>query len=309
MSTPGDRIELLETFIRIAETGGIGSAARSLDTSQPTVSRRLQQLESLLSSKLVERSTQGLNLTPAGAALLPEARDVLSRWRGLEQLVEAEAGELAGLVRIAATPALGDSALTDILAAFIGQYPGVQIDLRLVEGSSDLLAEGVDFALRAGKTSGDGLAQREIARSRRVLCAAPAFAEALAIERGVSIERCEPLALSGARRVGYGPSGDGTVTFVGRGGETVDVGFDTVASFDGHGPALRFATLGVGVAVLPAWLIASYLADGRLLRLAADWATEEQAVSVVWAPNRFHSAAATALLEVLQEELPRLLSL
>ena len=308
MSTPGDRIDLLETFVRIAETGGIGAAARSLDTSQPTVSRRLQQLESLLSAKLVERSTQGLSLTPAGATLLPEAREVIGRWSGLERVVEAEAGELAGLVRLAATPTLGDSALADIVAAFVAQYSGVAVDMRLTDGPVDLVAEGIDFAVREGKVAAEGLAVREVARSRWVLCAAPSMTERLAIENGLSIERCEPLALAGAPRVVYGPGGDAPTRFHGRGGETVDVTFSPVASFDTHGPALRLATLGVGLAILPSWLIAPYLADGRLQRLATDWATDEEPISISWGSSRFHSAAASALLEIVREELPLMLA-
>ena len=304
MSTPGDRIDLLETFVRIAETGGIGAAARSLDTSQPTVSRRLQQLESLLSAKLIERDTQGLNLTPAGVTLLPEAREVISRWRGLEQVVEAETHELAGVVRIAVTPTLADSPFTDLIGAFVSQFPEVEVEVRLHDGAIDFMAEGVDFAIREGKVATDGLSIREIARSRRVLCATPAMAERMAMQLGLSIERCEPLALAGAPQIVFRDGADGPVRFVGRGEETVDVAFATAASFDGHSPVLRLATLGVGLAVLPTWLIAPYLADGRLTRIAVDWATEEETISIVWASNRFHSATASALLEILREELP-----
>ena len=309
MSSPGDRIDLLETFIRIAETGGIGAAARALNTSQPTVSRRLQQLEGLIGAKLVQRDTQSLNLTPAGARLLPTAREMTARWNGLSQIADDADGEVIGLVRYAASATLGDSALNDLLAAFLIQYPGVQLAGRVIEGPLDLSAEDLDFALFTGRPpAGGGVSVREIYTGPKILCAAPLLAERLEIRLGIDIEYCEPLALDGAPFVTLGPLRDETLRFTGRLEETVDVAFDIVAAFDSHGPALRLASLGCGLALLPSWLAAPYLRDGRLMQVAAEWSAESEAVTLAWSSRRFHSAAASNLLAIIQEEGPSLLA-
>ena len=310
MSSPGDRIDLLETFIRIAETGGIGAAARSLNTSQPTVSRRLQQLEGLIGAKLVQRDTQSLNLTPAGARLLPTAREMTARWNGLSRITDDTDGEIMGLVRYAAAATLGDSALNDLLAAFLIQFPDVQLSGRVIDGPLDLAAEDLDFALYTGKppSGASGVSTREIYNAPKILCAAPRLAERLEIRLGVDIEYCEPLALDGAPMVAMGALREESLHFTGRREETVDVVFDMVAAFDTHGPALRLASLGVGLALLPSWLAAPYLRDGRLLRVAAEWSAEAEPVTLAWSSRRFHSAAASNLLAIIQEEGPSLLS-
>lgn len=307
MSTPGDRLELLETFIRIAETGGIGAAARSLDTTQPTVSRRLQQLEALMNAKLVERSTHGLSLTAVGATLLPEARDVLQRWRGLEETAAAQGGEIAGLVRVSCATGLGHELIPDLLVAFLTERPAVRVDLRLSDGPVDLIGEGLDFALRVGKVQAENAVTREISRVSRALYAAPELAHRLAQDLGVAIGRCEPLALEGAPFISAAPYYGATVKFAGRGGETLDVRFERVAALDTDSAVRRMCLAGLGIAALPTWMASDDVEDGRLTALATEWSADEQPVSITWAPSRFRSAAASELMELVMEAMPQVL--
>ncbi len=307
MSTPGDRLELLETFIRIAETGGIGAAARSLETTQPTVSRRLQQLEALMNAKLVERNTQGLSLTAVGATLLPEAREVVQRWRGLEEAAAAQGGEVAGLVRVSCDTGLGHELFPDLLVAFMAERPAVRVDLRLSDGPVDIVAEGLDFALRVGRVQADGAVTREIARVARGLFAAPELAQQLAEAEGVAIGRCEPLALEGAPFISSAPFYGASVRFSGRGGETLDVRFERVAALETDGAVRRLCLAGVGIAALPAWMAADDVEAGRLVRIAGDWTADEQPVTLAWSPSRFRSAAASELMALAQEALPEIL--
>lgn len=306
-ATPGDRLELIETFIRIAETGGIGAAARSLDTTQPTVSRRLQQLESLLDAKLIERSNQGLSLTPIGATLLPEARDMSARWRRLEDVVGARSGELMGTVRVLAASELGGRLLPPIFAEFLKLHPDCRVDARFSDGPADLLGEGADFALVEGKISGEGLVSREVGKTRLVLCAAPDVAQELAANRGVQIGRCEPLALEGAPLVSMGPAHAPTIRFSGRSGEPEDVAFDQIATMENTDAALILALEGCGLALLPDWRAQPFFENERLVHVAGDWTASETPVSLAWAPTRLRAASASALLEMVRVELPPLL--
>lgn len=304
---PGDRLELLETFIRIAETGGIGSAARSLETTQPTVTRRLQQLEGLLDAKLVERSTQGLSLTPIGATLLPEAREMTERWRGLEHVVDARNAELAGTVRVLSAGEIGERLLPPIFAEFLRRYPDVRLEARFRDGSADLVGDGADFALTEGRISAEGSVTREISRTRTMLCAAPDIAQKLAESRGVAIARCEPLALEGAPLIAAGSPYGQTIRFFGRSGETEDVPFDRVAAIESTDAALILALEGCGLAILPDWRIDPFVAAGRLTRIAVDWTTGETPICLTWSPSRLRAASASALLEMVRVELPALL--
>lgn len=310
-------MELLETFIRIAETGGIGAAARSMGATQPTVTRRLQQLEAILAAKLVERGPQGLSLTALGSRVLTEARELAARWSGLEELVRMEQGALpgdalAGRVRIASSRALGAAFLPPIIAEFMAAHRDVRVDLRFEDGPSDagadLAAEGVDFALRVGRSvAGHGESSREIARTRRCLCASPVVAQRIADRRGVEIATCEPLALEDEGLILSGSAQAESLRFVGRGGQSLDVRFEAVATLDDDEAALDLALSGVALALLPSWRIAPLLQDRRLTPVAAHWFEGETPVHIAWSPNRFRSAAVMALLEIVAVELSTML--
>lgn len=304
---PGDRLELLETFIRIADTGGAGAAARSLETTQPTVTRRLQQLEGMLDAKLFERGAQGHSLTPIGAALLPEAREMVARWRSLEHVVGAQNAELAGTVRVLCVSEVGARLLPPIFAEFMRRHPDVRLEARFRDGAVDVTGDGADFALIEGRASAEGLVAREIGKTRLVLAAAPDIADLLAKERGVSIARCEPLALEGAPLISVGSLYSSTVRFTGRAGETLDAPFDGVAAMENTDAALILALEGVGLALLPDWRAQPFFEGGKLRRVATDWIAGETSISVCWSPLRLRSASATALLEMVRGELPEVL--
>ena len=297
-------MDLLETFICIADEGGIGAAARVLGASQPTVSRRLQQLENALSAKLVDRGSHGMNLTAAGAELLPEAREIVARWRGLSQIVSNHAGEISGLVRVAAPSSLAEGALPELLALFLAEHPEVRVETQFGDGAYDLALDGFDFAVQSGAPRGEGLAVKEIARERWILVCAPALAEHLSRTVGIPVERCEPSALDGAPIVGPAGCDDGPFLFMGRGGETLEARFDCVAAVDGLGPRRRLAASGAGLALMPAWLARPDIERGVLTRIARDWVAGEEPISIVWAPSRFRSPAASALMERVRAELP-----
>lgn len=309
VATPGDRLELLETFVRIADAGGITAAAKSLDAAQPTVSRRLQQLEAILDAKLVERSTHGLNLTPAGATLLPEAREVVDRWRGLETALDAQSSEIAGIVRVSASREIAAGLLPTLIADFLDQHPGVRVELRALDGQGEAMGAGdaADFTVVEGRPPSEDGVVKEIGRVRRVLAAAPSLAARISEQRGLDLARCEPLALEDAPMISSASLYRASTRFQGRGGETEDVRFDRIAAIDGLEPTLNLAMLGVGLAVLPLWRIAPFLETGQLIRVAADWHAQDSAVTLAWSPTRFRSPPATALLELLRDTLPALL--
>ena len=304
MTSTGDRMDLIETFICIADEGGIGAAARVLGASQPTVSRRLQQLETSLGAKLVDRGSHGMNLTSAGAELLPEAREIIARWQGLSSVVADHTQEVSGLVRFAATPSLAEGALPGLLAMFLAEFPDVRVEAIFTDSIHDLAVEGLDFALCAGAPRQEGLATKEITRERWILVGAPVLAEHLGRTLGVPLDRCEPSALDGAPFVGPAGCDASPIEFMGRAGETVEAQFACVAASDGVSPRRRVVASGAGFALLPAWLARPDIERGVFTQIARDWVADEEPISLLWSPSRFRAPAASALMERLREELP-----
>ena len=286
IAAPGDRLELLETFIRIADTGGIGSAARELGATQPTVTRRLQQLEATMGVKLIERGGHGISLTPSGAALLPEARELTRRWRRPSMSCSTRA-TLRSPGGSASSPRVKSVRRCCRLCwrALCGKTPtcgwrrasptAQSIFWRTAPISGCAKARGTRTAppRRRWEKCGGRSARRRV------------LAQELGDARGVAIQRCEPLALAGAPLIGRPGAYGAVVKFKGRERETLEVEFERVATVDSDDVIMDLALAERGVALLPTWRIAPMVRDGILTRIASDWAEEGHAGVVALAPG------------------------
>ena len=142
-----DKLLWMHCFVRAVETGSFSAVARELGIGQPNVSRHIASLEKTLATRLLHRSTRHMVATPEGQRYYTQAR------QALDVIAEAEADARGlqrphGLLRVTCTPNLGTEKIIGALPAFLAQYPDVEIDLRLNDGYVDLVAEGIDVALR-----------------------------------------------------------------------------------------------------------------------------------------------------------------
>lgn len=172
-----DRLSTMRLFVRVAEMGGFSRAARAEGVSQPTVSKQIAALEERLGAQLLNRSSRGLGLTPAGQDFYETAVRLLS------ELDEAEArigrGQTApsGLVRLATSPAIGRMYVVPRLPEFLDRHPGVSVRLDVSERHVNLIEDGVDVALRIGQLSDFALIARRIGSSAPTTVASPAYLE------------------------------------------------------------------------------------------------------------------------------------
>ena len=117
----GDRMTLLHTLVRIVESGSLSAAALQLDTSQPTISRRLQALEQLLGAKLIQRTTHALKLTDDGERCYRQARGLIEQWQSLEEGLGGARDEPVGVLRVRSAacfrPGSVDRSVGRVLAA------------------------------------------------------------------------------------------------------------------------------------------------------------------------------------------------
>lgn len=162
-ATPGPRLSLrrrsaadqaldanaLELFARIAQAGSFARAARELGLTRAAVSRRVAAIESAVGLALFARSTRSLGLTEAGRRLQARARVVLEATEGARLALRSERDQLGGTLRISAPPVFGIHVLAPLLARFQALHPALRYELLFTYRRVDLLAEGVDLALRA----------------------------------------------------------------------------------------------------------------------------------------------------------------
>jgi DNA-binding transcriptional LysR family regulator len=280
----------MTTFVRIADTGSITRAARSLGLSLPMASRHLRWLEQELGTPLVRRTTRDLHLTDAGQEFATRARALLL---GLEDAKQAllPGPSFAGRVVVTAPNALGTYQLSSIMPSLATKHPGLRVELRLEDRAVDLVKDAVDLAIRAAAPPDRAsLLARELATYRRVVCAAPSF-----VARQGPIDTLSALSAVPCVLHGCGPAVWHFETPEGPQSITVDGPLCT-----NNVVIIRDAVLaGVGVAWLPDYAIGEELRDGRLVRLLPDAKLPPIRVYGIMLKQARQSAAVRAVLDIL----------
>lgn len=307
MTTPilpvgADRIELLQTFIRIVEAGNLSAAAQQMGTSQPTVSRRLQALERTLGIKLLQRSTHVMKLTEDGERCFAHAKALLDGWHTLEDDLRGTAHAPRGTLRVVAPHAFGQDQLIAPLMDYLRRYPDVDVEWMLHDRRPDFIAEGIDCAIQVGAVDDPSVVAIRLAEVPRIVLAAPALMEGRALP--VHAQDLQPLpwlALSTfyQREVTLTPQdGDGSsaCTF------PISPRLATDSLY-----ALRSAALaGLGACIASAWIVDADLRRGDLLHLVPTWQAAPLPVYLVYPPARFYPAKLRVFLEAMRGAMPHL---
>src|SRR5262249_40040681 len=147
--TAMDLLSAFHTFVRVAETRSFSAVARETGLSQPAVSRQIAALEEHLAVRLMQRTTRSVGLTEDGEALLGHARAVLHALEETRWAIGQKRSGPAGRVRLATPAGLG-GAVVSRLRPLLDGHPGLQVELAMREGSQDMVAEGIDVAIRTG---------------------------------------------------------------------------------------------------------------------------------------------------------------
>jgi DNA-binding transcriptional LysR family regulator len=162
-------------FVRIIEAGSMSAAARGLGIPKSTVSRRLSQLEHMLGTALISRSTRALALTDAGRAFFDRVRPLVNEAEQAELEIKSRSARVVGLVRISATTTFGQSIVAPVLCNLMQQEPELRIDLRLSDQRESLLEDGIDIAIRMGALESSDLIMRKLCSVTRGLYASPSY--------------------------------------------------------------------------------------------------------------------------------------
>ncbi len=164
----------LEVFVRVIETGGFSAAARTLDMTPSAVSKLVARLEQRLGTRLLQRSTRQLQLTPEGCAFYERGLRVLADLEEAERCASAHA-EPRGRLRVNSNVPFGQHFLLPLLPAFLARNPQVGVDLTLNDEVIDLLEQRTDVAVRAGPLKSSSLVARRLGATRMMIVAAPAY--------------------------------------------------------------------------------------------------------------------------------------
>jgi DNA-binding transcriptional LysR family regulator len=274
-------------FMSVVDEGSISAAARAIELPRATLSRRLSALEADLGVRLLHRGTRRLVLTPAGEELYGRARRVVAdteaAWAAVRQLDDVPRGPL----RIS-VPDLR-AATSELFVAFARDYPEVRLEVSASSRHVDLLAEGIDVAVRFGPIDDPSLIARRIGTTRTLAVAAPSYLEARGEPR-----RAEDLADHDCI-VGFGGASTPTHKWPTRDGGTVPINIRFASG--GLGLRIDAALQGLGIALLPEDPIAQHLAEGRLRPVLVDIIGAESPANLVFVDREFVPAQVRAFIE------------
>ena len=257
----------MEMFVRVVRLGGFSPAARAARMTPSAVSKLIARLEARLGARLLNRSTRQFQLTPEGRTFYESATRIIADLEDAERI--AGVGEpAAGRVRINTSASYLNHVLAPALPAFLARYPNVTLDIVQTDAVVDLLAEGVDVAVRAGPLKSSSLVARKLGETALIIAAAPSYLERCGTPRSLAdLEQHNRLGFGYARAVEGWPLREG-------GKAIVLPATGRVQASDGE--SLRHLALaGAGLARLAAFTVRGDLAAGRLVPVLADLDTGE----------------------------------
>ena len=290
----------LAMFHAVVQAGSFAGAARRLGMPANSLSRHIRQLEEHLGQRLLRRSTRKLTLTSAGHTLDAQSREPLQEVLQAAQQLAQDSQTPHGTVRIAAPADFFDFFQMVWIAEFLATYPAVQLDFVLSDARSDLIAEGIDIALRGGELEDSSLVARKLGDASQVLAASPGYLA----QRGTPGTFTE-LALHDcilSRRLGRNPERTVWRLDGPQGPETVEVGGRFGANTAQS--QLRAAIAGLGICLLPKNLLSLARQNGQLTQILAGWGKSSGGFYAVYPSRRQIPRAVSAFVDLVLQRMP-----
>lgn len=295
-----DRVELMRTLIRIVEAGSLSAAARQLATTQATISRRLQSLETLLGVKLALRTTHAMKLTDDGERAYQHAKQIIDAWLALEDGLKVTEDEPVGTLRVRAPHAFGQQQLLTPLLSFLARYPNLSVEWMLNDKTVDFLRDNIDCAIRVGAELDPATVSVLLAEVPRSVVATP---DLLARYGRVSV----PEQLSVLPWIALNTFYQHSVSLNHQHSrQPVSVPISPRLSTDSIYVARNAALAGLGVTLVSSWTVAEDIAAGRLVELVPDWQAAPLPVHLVYPWARYYPTRLRRFLTLMKEVMPEL---
>lgn len=295
-----DQLAAMRVFASVVETGGLSAAGRSLGLAPSSISRRIAELEDRLGVRLLQRTTRKLSLTEAGATYYERVRDIVRAVDEAGLAVTEQRASPSGTLRITVPASLARLHIAPAVADFVARYPAVNIAMSVTDRTVDIVGEGFDVAVRTGRLEDSSLIARKLGECRRLVCAAPGY-----LARAGQLH--DPKALAEHACLSFRRHPGGNVwRFRSRAGlSEVRVSGPFVAD-DGEA-LVSAASAGLGLILVPEWLVGEEIAVGRLVEVLADHAAEPATTPIyaVYAPGAHVPPNVRAFIGFLAERFGR----
>jgi len=291
-----DRLQAMEVFVRVVDTGTFTRAAEVLHMPKATVTTLVQNLESHLRVKLLNRTTRRVSVTPDGAAYYERCMRILAEVEETESALGRTKLSPRGRLRVDVPAVFGRRVLVPALPDFFARYPEIRLELGCSDRPVDLLEEGVDCVVRGGVQPDSTLVARRVGLLEFVACATPAYLERYGLP-------AHPGDLARHRCVNYfsAKTGRSYPWDFSKDGERLELDIAGFMALNDSEAYLEAGLAGLGIIRASTFLVRDAMADGRLNRVLADWQTDRVPVWIMYPQNRHLSAKVRVFVDWVAE--------
>lgn len=248
-------------FVEVVKAKGFVRAAEAIGMPSSTLSRRISGLEKSIGLRLLNRTTRRVELTEAGQIYFERCKRIVEE----ATLAHEQLGDLvanpSGVLRVSLPVDFANFYLTELIAAFSADYPGIRFDLDLTPRLVDLVAEPFDVAIRMGEPEDSSLIARPLTQLRTILFASPDYLErhgTPALPQDLARHECILMPRTKAWRLSNGSA-------------TVETAVQGRLSLNSNSMIRGLAMLGQGIALMPERIASQELTSGQLVRVLPDW--------------------------------------
>lgn len=276
----------MRVFLRISDAGSFAKAADSLNMPRSSVSKLLQDLEQHLRTKLVERNTRGLTITPEGEAYRDEAKRLLAE---LDKLDAAAAGTQLiprGRLRVDVGSSLANLVIIPRLPDFRARYPDIDLLLGVNDRPVDLISDGVDCVIRGGELPDSALIARRLCTLKSVTCATPAYLAANGTPTHPRDLETDHTAITYL----FPQTGKSHPMHYTKGTEGCEISPRSAVSISESTAHTNAVLAGLGIGQIFDFGVRTHLDEGRLIEVLADWSQPTLPINLVYPATR-HPAA------------------
>ncbi|ASR05802.1 LysR family transcriptional regulator [Rhizobium leguminosarum bv. viciae] len=287
-------------FMAVVDAGSFIAGGQAVGLSRSAAGKAVIRLEDRLGVRLLNRTTRTLSLTEEGRMFYERGLRILVSVDEAEASVAGQDSTPRGVLRLTVDDAFGRLVVLPLLEKYLRAWPDIQVEVSFTDRLADIVEEGFDLAIRIGTTATDTrLVSRVIATYKARLCASPSYLAERGEPRDVDDLAVHDCLISAGRNQRQG------WRFRGEGGSWIKAQGRSRLRLD-SGEAIRDAALaGLGIALLPDFLVTDDLAAGRLRQILADFETDDAKIVTLYPDKRLLEPRVRRFMDLIVEELGR----
>ena len=292
-----DRLHAMNVFVRVVETGSFSKAAKEFSITQPTVTKLVAAIEERLRVRLLNRNTRGVSVTESGALYYEKCKTIVRESEEADNIVRLRQTQAQGLLRVGTSVAFGRRVVTPLALEFMAKHPQVQLDLSFEDRYTDLVANGIDVAIRMGKLADSTLGARFLGVNPWLMVASPKYLRKHGTPK-------QPADLSRHPALIYSSVlGDDVWRMTTPKGETLTVPVSGRLRSNNLSAILDAARNDFGIAAMPRYVASNSLKSGQVVEVLKGHTLPEQEIHAVFPSPKLVPGKVMAFIAFMQSRL------